>query len=127
MSKFYNSAEIFAVDVFTDDVMKERIPEEVYRAVHGVEKGESLDRHNADIVANAMKEWAIEKGATHYTHWFQPLTGATAEKHDAFLSRDADGKGINDFSGKELTKGEPDASSFPSGPPSRPGATPFGM
>ena len=115
MSKFYNSAEIFAVDVFTDDVMKERIPEEVYRAVHGVEKGESLDRHNADIVANAMKEWAIEKGATHYTHWFQPLTGATAEKHDAFLSRDADGKGINDFSGKELTKGEPDASSFPSG------------
>ncbi len=108
--------EIFGMNVFNDAVMKERLPEETYAQLQRTTKdGRSLDIAVADIVANAMKEWAIEKGATHYTHWFQPMTGITAEKHDSFISDAGDGKIIMDFSGKELIKGESDASSFPNG------------
>lgn len=107
---------IFGSNVFNDAVMKERLPKATYKALQKtIEAGLSLDPAVADIVANAMKDWAVEKGATHFTHWFQPLTGITAEKHDAFISPTADGKAILEFSGKELIKGEPDASSFPSG------------
>ncbi len=107
---------IFGSDVFNDAVMKERLPKATYKALKKtIEAGLSLDPAIADVVANAMKDWAVEKGATHFTHWFQPLTGITAEKHDAFISPTADGKAIMEFSGKELIKGEPDASSFPSG------------
>ena len=102
--------------VFNDAVMRERLPKETYRQVQAtMEKGKRLDDDAARIVANAMKDWAIEKGATHFTHWFQPMTGITAEKHDSFISPTADGRIIMEFSGKELIKGEPDASSFPSG------------
>lgn len=102
--------------VFNDKVMHERLPKDVYKALKRTrELGKSLDRSIADVVANAMKDWAMEKGATHYTHWFQPLTGITAEKHDSFISPTADGTVIMEFSGKELVQGEPDASSFPSG------------
>ena len=102
--------------VFNDAVMRERLPKETYRQVQAtMENGKRLDDDAARIVANAMKDWAIEKGATHYTHWFQPMTGITAEKHDSFISPTADGRIIMEFSGKELIKGEPDASSFPSG------------
>ena len=108
--------EIFASNVFNDAVMKERLPKATYKALKKtIEKGTTLEPEVADVVANAMKDWAIEKGATHFTHWFQPMTGITAEKHDAFISPTADGKVILEFSGKELIKGEPDASSFPSG------------
>lgn len=108
--------EIFGANVFNDAVMKERLPNNVYKALHKtIDDGLPLDPSVADIVANAMKEWAIEKGATHYTHWFQPMTGITAEKHDSFISPKSDGKVLMEFSGKELIKGEPDASSFPSG------------
>ena len=115
MSK--NVAEYFACDVFNDEVMKARLPKAVYKALTKTRKlGVPLDPTYADVVANALKDWAIEHGATHYTHWFQPLTGVTAEKHDSFISApDAEGKVIMEFSGKELIKGEPDASSFPSG------------
>lgn len=107
---------IFGSNVFNDAVMKERLPKATYKALKKtIEAGLSLDPAIADVVANAMKDWAVEKGATHFTHWFQPLTGITAEKHDAFISPTADGKAIMEFSGKELIKGEPDASSFPSG------------
>lgn len=107
---------IFGSNVFNDAVMKERLPKATYKALKKtIEAGLSLDPAIADIVANAMKDWAVEKGATHFTHWFQPMTGITAEKHDAFISPTADGKAIMEFSGKELIKGEPDASSFPSG------------
>jgi L-glutamine synthetase (EC 6.3.1.2) len=100
---------------FTDDVMKERIPRSTYKAFHeAIEKGESLSKETATVVANAMKIWAVENGATHYTHWFMPMTGLTAEKHDAFLEP-SDNKAVLEFSGKTLRKGEPDASSFPSG------------
>ena len=102
--------------VFDREVMKERLPEEVYRSLkHTIQRGEDLDITVANIVAEAMKDWAIEKGATHYTHWFQPMTGITAEKHDGFITPDGKGGVIMAFSGKELIKGEPDASSFPSG------------
>lgn len=102
--------------VFNDEVMKERLPKETYKALKKTMlNGESLDLNVANVVANAMKDWAVEKGATHFTHWFQPMTGITAEKHDSFISASADGKVIMEFSGKELIKGEPDASSFPSG------------
>ena len=116
MSKI-NVEEIFASNVFTLGVMKERLPEEVFHDVKKVmEQGGELSLADANVVAKAMKEWAIEKGATHYTHWFQPLTGITAEKHDAFVTvPDAYGKTILEFSGKELIKGESDASSFPNG------------
>jgi len=108
--------EIFGSMVFNDSVMKERLPHETYKAMHkAIQDGESLDITIANVVANAMKDWAIEKGATHYTHWFQPMTGITAEKHDSFISPTKEGTVIMEFSGKELIKGEPDASSFPSG------------
>lgn len=107
---------IYGSNVFNDAVLKERLPKAIYKALNKtIAEGRSLDPAIADVVANAMKDWAIEKGATHFTHWFQPMTGITAEKHDAFISPTADGKAIMEFSGKELIKGEPDASSFPSG------------
>jgi len=107
---------IYGSNVFNDAALKERLPKAIYKALNKtIAEGRSLDPAIADVVANAMKDWAIEKGATHFTHWFQPMTGITAEKHDAFISPTADGKAIMEFSGKELIKGEPDASSFPSG------------
>ncbi|MGD9569583.1 MAG: glutamine synthetase III [Sedimentibacter sp.] len=109
-------SEIFGSMVFNDDVMKERLPQVTYKVLkRTIQEGKSLDIHVAHVVANAMKDWAIEKGATHFTHWFQPMTSITAEKHDSFVSVAYDGKIIMEFSGKELIKGEPDASSFPSG------------
>ncbi len=106
----------FGINVFGDAVMRERLPENAYSDLKtAISSGKSIDRKIADIVANAMKEWAIEKGATHYTHWFQPMTGITAEKHDSFIMPDGNGGVIMEFSGKELIKGESDASSFPSG------------
>ncbi len=109
-------SELFGINVFGDSVMKERLPEDVYITLKStIKEGKGIDSSIADTVANAMKEWAIEKGATHFTHWFQPLTGITAEKHDSFISPTDDGHIIMEFSGKELIKGEPDASSFPSG------------
>jgi glutamine synthetase len=111
-----NISEIFGSMVFNDDVMKERLPKDTYKAYKKtIIEGKSLDINVANVVANAMKDWAIEKGTTHFTHWFQPMTGITAEKHDSFISATTDGKVIMEFSGKELIKGEPDASSFPSG------------
>lgn len=111
-----NVPELFGSMVFNDHVMKERLPKETYKALkRTMENGKSLDKSIADVVANAMKDWAIEKGATHYTHWFQPMTGITAEKHESFITPDNNGGVIMEFSGKELVKGEPDASSFPSG------------
>ncbi len=111
-----NVTEIFGENVFNDSVMKARLPKAAYKKMRAViESGAELDPEVADIVAHEMKEWAIEKGATHYTHWFQPLTGVTAEKHDAFIDPQSDGTTLLRFSGKELIKGEPDASSFPSG------------
>lgn len=107
---------IFGSMVFDDTVMRARLPKETYKALQRtIKQGKHLDITVANVVANAMKDWAIEKGATHYTHWFQPMTGITAEKHDSFISPTSDGKIIMEFSGKELIKGEPDASSFPSG------------
>ena len=107
---------IFGENVFNETVMKARLPKETYKQLMGtIEGGEKLDPSVANIVANAMKDWALEKGATHFTHWFQPLTGVTAEKHDSFISPAPEGKIIMEFSGKELVQGEPDASSFPSG------------
>ena len=109
-------SELFGINVFGDSVMKERLPEQVYNKLKStIKEGKTIDATIADTVASAMKDWAIEKGATHYTHWFQPLTGITAEKHDSFISPTEDGHIIMEFSGKELIKGEPDASSFPSG------------
>lgn len=117
MGEYFNVADIFGEDVFSDKVMQERLPKKVYRALKKtIEEGTELDLATADVIAAAMKDWAIEKGATHYTHWFQPLTGVTAEKHDSFItSPNPDGTVLMEFSGKELIKGEPDASSFPSG------------
>ena len=112
-----NVAEIFGENVFNDTVMQERLPKKVYKNLKKtIEEGKELDLETADVIAHEMKEWAIEKGATHYTHWFLPLTGVTAEKHDSFISApQPSGKVLMSFSGKELIKGEPDASSFPSG------------
>jgi glutamine synthetase len=108
--------ELFGSNVFSDKVMRERLPKETYKALRKtIENNAPLQPEIAAIVANAMKDWAIERGATHYTHWFQPLTGSTAEKHDSFISPTADGGVILEFSGKQLIQGEPDASSFPSG------------
>ena len=117
MSEMTNVAEIFGQDVFNDTVMQQRLPKKVYKELKRmIEEGIELDLDTADVIAHEMKEWAIEKGATHYTHWFQPLTGVTAEKHDSFISAPMEnGKVLMSFSGKELIKGEPDASSFPSG------------
>jgi glutamine synthetase len=111
-----NVAELFGSDVFNDKAMRERLPKAVYRSLRRtIDANEPLDPAIADAVASAMKDWAVEKGATHYTHWFQPMTDITAEKHDSFISPVGDGTVILEFSGKELIQGEPDASSFPSG------------
>ncbi len=117
MSEVINVEEFFACKVFTRTIMKERLPKNVYKeAIKVMENGGELSLATADVVAKEMKDWAVENGATHYTHWFQPLTGITAEKHDSFISHpDINGKMLMEFSGKELIKGEPDASSFPSG------------
>ena len=117
MNEQVNISEIFGEDVFGDKVMQERLPKKVYKALKKtIEEGTDLDLATADVIAAAMKDWAMEKGATHYTHWFQPLTGVTAEKHDSFItSPNEDGTVLMEFSGKELIKGEADASSFPSG------------
>ena len=110
------AVEAFASLVFNDKVQQERLPKPVYKALRAtITRGEPLDLTTADAVAIALKEWAVEHGATHYTHWFQPMTGITAEKHDSFLVPMQDGTAITEFRGKELIKGEPDASSFPSG------------
>ncbi|MBQ9120711.1 MAG: glutamine synthetase III [Lachnospiraceae bacterium] len=109
-------SDIFGIDVFNEGVMAERLPKKTYAALKKtIENGEELDPQVAEVVANAMKDWAIEKGATHYTHWFQPMTGITAEKHDSFITPAAEGRILMEFSGKELIKGEADASSFPAG------------
>ncbi len=111
-----NTADIYGSLVFNDKVMRDRLPKEVYKSLHEtIENGQQLDEGMANVIAHAMKEWAVENGCTHYTHWFQPLTGITSEKHDAFISPQPDGTAIMAFSGKELIQGEPDASSFPSG------------
>ena len=116
MSEVQTVADYFGCNVFSDKVMRDRLPKNIYKSVMNTKKfGIALDDDVANVVANAMKDWAIEKGATHYTHWFQPMTGITAEKHDAFITPTEDGNIILEFSGKELVKGEPDASSFPSG------------
>ncbi|MCL2260422.1 MAG: glutamine synthetase III [Fibromonadales bacterium] len=107
---------LFGSQVFSDAVMQARLPKDIYRALKKtISKGTHLELDIANVVANAMKDWAVEKGATHFTHWFQPMTGTTAEKHDSFISPKNDGRIIMEFSGKELVRGEPDASSFPSG------------
>lgn len=111
-----NISELFGSLVFNDTTMKARLPKETYKALKKtIQDGKALDISLANVVANAMKDWALEKGATHFTHWFQPMTGITAEKHDSFISPTQDGNVIMEFSGKELIQGEPDASSFPSG------------
>ena len=116
-TELFNVADIFGENVFNDTVMQERLPKKVYKNLRKtIEEGKDLDLETADVIAHEMKEWAIEKGAPHYTHWFLPLTGVTAEKHDSFISAPLpSGKVLMTFSGKELIKGEPDASSFPSG------------
>ena len=116
MRDWINVPEIFGTDVFNDTTMQQRLPKETYDAWKScLQTGSSLPLDVANVIAEAMKVWAIEKGATHYTHWFQPMTGITAEKHDSFISPTGDGRVIMEFSGKELVRGEPDASSFPSG------------
>ena len=111
-----NVQKMFGSLVFNETVMKDRLPTATYKAFkNAVFKSEPLDLPIANIIANAMKDWALEKGCTHFTHWFQPMTGITAEKHESFITPTADGRVIMDFSGKELIQGEPDASSFPSG------------
>ena len=116
LESMMNVSAEFGINVFNDAVMRARLPKETYKQLQKTMKdGRHLDSNVAVVVANAMKDWALEKGATHYTHWFQPMTGITAEKHDSFISPTADGKVIMEFSGKELIQGEPDASSFPSG------------
>ena len=111
-----NLTEHFGCNVFNDSVMRDRLPKSVYETLKSTrELGKTLEPSIAEVVANAMKDWAIEKGATHFTHWFQPMTGITAEKHDSFLNVNSEGRVIMEFSGKELVKGESDASSFPSG------------
>ncbi|MDD4378325.1 MAG: glutamine synthetase III, partial [Eubacteriales bacterium] len=108
--------DYFGERVFGDNAMKDSLPKDVYKKLKNtIREGKDLDIDIANAVAHAMKEWAMNQGATHYTHWFQPLTGITAEKHDSFISPTKDGNVILSFSGKELIKGEPDASSFPSG------------
>src|SRR5688572_24824721 len=110
------ATEEFGSLTFSEEVQRARLPKDVYRSLRrAVAHGESIEANVADIIASALKDWAVEHGATHYTHWFQPLTGITAEKHDSFLSPTSDGKAVTEFSGKELIQGEPDASSFPSG------------
>ena len=113
---FESISETFGANVFNDEVMRARLPEDVYKSLRQtIDGNQPLDPTLADVIANAMKDWAIEKGATHFCHWFQPMTGTTAEKHDSFISPTPEGGIMMEFSGKELCKGEPDASSFPSG------------
>ena len=121
--------DLYGSMVFNEHVMRERLPKTTYKQLmKTIKEGAPLNEDVANVVAHAMKEWAIEKGATHYTHWFQPLTGITSEKHDSFIDPTDDGCAIMTFSGKELIQGEPDASSFPSGgPPSRLAAIPPGI
>src|SRR6202007_86759 len=108
--------QVFGANVFSPAVQRQRLPSDVFNRLQvTLARGEALDTTLADAVAVAMKEWALERGATHYTHWFQPLTGSTAEKHDSFYAPTGDGRAIAEFSGKELIQGEPDASSFPTG------------
>ncbi|NTV46650.1 MAG: glutamine synthetase III, partial [Chlorobiales bacterium] len=115
-SKDVSGASVFGTMTFNTSVMREKLPKDVFSSLKKtIETGEKLDPKIAGVVAHAMKEWALEHGASHYTHWFQPMTGTTAEKHDAFLSIDKDGTVIDRFSGDQLIQGEPDASSFPSG------------
>ena len=110
------ATEIFGSLTFNDDIQRRRLPRDAYKALRRtITQGQSLDPSIADVIATAMKDWAIEHGATHYTHWFQPLTGITAEKHDSFIAPSPEGRAVAEFGGKELIKGEPDASSFPSG------------
>src|SRR5918995_2286576 len=114
--KLPKATDAFGSLTFNDEVQKARLPKPVYQALRRtITAGEALDPTAADIIASALKDWALEHGATHYTHWFQPLTGITAEKHDSFLTPTDRGKAVAEFSGKELIRGEPDASSFPSG------------
>ena len=109
-------SDFFGCHVFSESVMKQKLPKDVFKDVYAaIHEGKRLDLAAANVVANSMKDWAIELGATHFTHWFQPMTGITAEKHDSFISPTAGGGVIMEFSGKELIQGEPDASSFPSG------------
>ena len=116
MSELINVPELFGSDVFNEATMKQHLAPEIYSAWKNcIATGSPLQLSVANHIAEAMKEWAISKGATHYTHWFQPMTGITAEKHDSFISPVGDGRVIMEFSGKELVRGEPDASSFPSG------------
>src|SRR6202045_3143128 len=108
--------ELYGSNVFNEEVQRQRLPKPIFRALQKtIKQGVALDPNIADNVAAAMKDWAMEKGATHFTHMFQPMTGLTAEKHDSFLQPSSDGKALTEFSGKELVRGEPDASSFPSG------------
>ncbi|MCX5689041.1 MAG: glutamine synthetase III, partial [Planctomycetota bacterium] len=108
--------QIFGSDVFSERVMQQRLPKDIFKQLQRtILHGEQIDAALADIVASVMKEWSLERGATHYTHWFQPLTGLTAEKHDSFIAPDGQGGAITEFSGSALVQGEPDASSFPSG------------
>ena len=112
----WNIEEIFGESTFGLAEMRSRLPKQIYKAlIATIERGSELDGGVADAVALAMKEWALEKGATHFTHWFQPLTGSTAEKHDSFITPNVGGGAVAEFSGKDLIQGEPDASSFPSG------------
>ena len=112
----FRVTEIYGSNVFNDATMRERLPKTTYKSLKKtIDEGLALDVSVADVVASAMKDWAMEKGATHFTHWFQPMTGITAEKHDSFISPTDDGRVIMEFTGKDLVKGEPDASSFPSG------------
>ena len=121
-----NIPEAFGTNVFNDKAMKERLSKDAYEAVRRAVSGEaSLDKKSAKEIASAMKEWAIEKGATHFTHWFQPMTGITAEKHNSFIEPDGDGNVIMKFSEKSLVKGESDASSFPSGSTRRMDGRPY--
>ena len=116
MSDRIDVPRMFGEDVFNESTMRNRLPKDVFKKLKAtMNSGSELDSTIAESVATAMKDWAIEKGATHFTHWFQPMTGITAEKHDSFISPTGDGTVIMEFSGKELIKGEPDASSFPSG------------
>jgi glutamine synthetase len=122
--------EVFGSNCFSNAVMKERLPKNIYKEIVSVQNGEKeLTLAVAEVVASVMRDWALEKGASHYTHLFQPLTGLTAEKHDAFIAPTGDGKVLMEFSGTELIKGEPDATCFPTGacgPPSRRAAIPPG-
>ncbi|MEN6373229.1 MAG: glutamine synthetase III, partial [Smithella sp.] len=114
--KFVPVSEYYGEDTFNNKVMKEKLPKDIYNKIlEIINEGKPLDIATADIVAHAMKEWALEKGATHFAHWFQPMTGITAEKHDAFVDPVGMGEVVERFSGKQLVQGEPDASSFPSG------------